>query len=433
VVADYSAIGGGIGNTNFGYAGTISGGESSFVGDSYATVSGGRQNSAATEYSTVAGGWGNVITGARSVIGGGLSNTNTGSTAVIGGGELNRATNLYATVAGGFRNIAGGVYGTVGGGFGNFAAGSSSIAGGVHNVGSGTIASISGGSDNLAGGHGATIGGGLGNTNLGGQSFIGGGLNNYLTNDVATIAGGSSNTNNGYAGAIGGGSGNAVIGGYAAIPGGDRNVAGLNAFAAGHRAKATNQGAFVWADSTDADFNSTGNNQFLIRASGGVGIGTSNPTAKLHIAGVAGTDGLRFPDGSFQTTAPFPLFASGFGSEPATTNRFLSATVTVTVNSLSQRILVTSNKAFGSFAATGADGLNLYIGYRTNGSPAEPQTVGTGIFGNRVAANTRVTMGLSAVITSIPPGTYEVGLVGSSAAATNWNFNEFSYTTATLY
>ena len=36
-------------------------------------------------------------------------------------------------------------------------------------------------------------------------------------------------------------------------------------------------------------------------------------------------------------------------------------------------------------------------------------------------------------LVGLPPGTYEVGLVGSSAAATNWNFNEFSYTTATLY
>jgi len=36
---------------------------------------------------------------------------------------------------------------------------------------------------------------------------------------------------------------------------------------------------------------------------GMVGIGESNPTAKLHIGGVAGTDGIRFPDGTLQTTA----------------------------------------------------------------------------------------------------------------------------------
>ena len=37
--------------------------------------------------------------------------------------------------------------------------------------------------------------------------------------------------------------------------------------------------------------------------SGNVGIGETNPTAKLHIGGTPGTDGIKFPDGSLQTTA----------------------------------------------------------------------------------------------------------------------------------
>lgn len=52
-----------------------------------------------------------------------------------------------------------------------------------------------------------------------------------------------------------------------------------------------------------------------ILANGNVGIGTSNPTAKLHIGGVAGTDGLKFPDGTLQTTASSPgisVCPSGF-------------------------------------------------------------------------------------------------------------------------
>lgn len=47
---------------------------------------------------------------------------------------------------------------------------------------------------------------------------------------------------------------------------------------------------------------------------GNVGIGTSVPTAKLDIAGDPGIDGIRFPDGSLQTTA------SGAGGGPWQTN-----------------------------------------------------------------------------------------------------------------
>ena len=36
---------------------------------------------------------------------------------------------------------------------------------------------------------------------------------------------------------------------------------------------------------------------------GNVGIGTTAPGAKLHVAGNAGTDGIMFPDGSIQTTS----------------------------------------------------------------------------------------------------------------------------------
>jgi hypothetical protein len=76
----------------------------------------------------------------------------------------------------------------------------------------------------------------------------------------------------------------------ATVPGGWDNAAqGARSFAAGHRAKALHDGTFVWADDTDGDFASTAANQFLIRASSGVGIGTANPTTKLDIDG-AGVD-----------------------------------------------------------------------------------------------------------------------------------------------
>jgi hypothetical protein len=57
----------------------------------------------------------------------------------------------------------------------------------------------------------------------------------------------------------------------ATVPGGlDNNAEGYCSFAEGRRAEALHAGSFVWADSTNADFSSTCDNQFLIRASGGV-------------------------------------------------------------------------------------------------------------------------------------------------------------------
>jgi hypothetical protein len=63
------------------------------------------------------------------------------------------------------------------------------------------------------------------------------------------------------------------------------NSATNYAFAAGRRAKANRTGAFVWADSTDADFAATATNQFLVRASGGVGINKNNPATALDVNG----------------------------------------------------------------------------------------------------------------------------------------------------
>lgn len=68
---------------------------------------------------------------------------------------------------------------------------------------------------------------------------------------------------------------NIIQGDFATIPGGGYNLAaGDYSFAAGRRAKANHPGAFVWADSQDADFPSARNNEFAVRASGGVRLET---------------------------------------------------------------------------------------------------------------------------------------------------------------
>lgn len=117
----------------------------------------------------------------------------------------------------------------------------------------------------------ATVGGGLQNTASGFTATVGGGAYNSASGEDATVSGGDSNSASGEA---------------ATIPGGNSNTAsGDYSFAAGRRAKATKNGSFVWGDSTEADFTSTAVDQFLIRASGGVGIGTTSPVGNLEIQG----------------------------------------------------------------------------------------------------------------------------------------------------
>ncbi|MBL0121886.1 MAG: tail fiber domain-containing protein [Betaproteobacteria bacterium] len=140
-------------------------------------------------------------------------------------------------------------------------------------------ATIGGGGDrvinyfNLVTGSGGTISGGTKNT-AGAFAFVGGGTFNTASGEGSTVSGGSSN--------IAGGSG-------AMIPGGSNNFAsGLNSFAAGTRAKAETDGAFVWSDSNGHNFYSDAHNEFSARATGGVRFvtaidGLGNPTRRLRI------------------------------------------------------------------------------------------------------------------------------------------------------
>ena len=109
-------------------------------------------------------------------------------------------------------------------------------------------------------------------------------------------------------GAIAGGRDNVASGDYANVSGGRGNDAqGYALFAAGSGAHAAHAGSFVWADSADI-MTSTADNQFLIRASGGVGIGTDSPSEQLEVVGVvhSSVGGFRFPDNTVQTTAATP-------------------------------------------------------------------------------------------------------------------------------
>jgi hypothetical protein len=171
------------------------------------------------------------------------------------------------------------------------------------------------------------IGGHLGNSGTEARwGFIGGGGmgaeggNNFIRGDFAAIVGGNANEADVY-GFVGGGAGNSAENSYAVVSGGSSNTAsgvaatvpggsynratGDYSFAAGTQAIAGHEGTFVWADNHSEAFASTAANQFLIRAEGGVGIGTNAPTEMLTVDGtIESTEGgFKFPDGTVQTSA----------------------------------------------------------------------------------------------------------------------------------
>jgi hypothetical protein len=134
------------------------------------------------------------------------------------------------------------------------------------NAATASFATVGGGRSNFASGYASTVGGGNSNTASGNASTVGGGYANTASGVISTVGGGDFNTASGYGSTVGGGLENTAIGDYS--------------FAAGHRAKATRDGQFVWADSRVFEFNPETNgsfgggtnlaNTFNVRATGGV-------------------------------------------------------------------------------------------------------------------------------------------------------------------
>jgi hypothetical protein len=123
-------------------------------------------------------------------------------------------------------------------------------------------------------------------------STVSGGAGNTASGQFATVGGGSSNTASGVDAMVTGGTSNIASGANAVAVGGEVNTAaGTNSVAAGTFASALHDGTFVWADHITVSFASTAANQFLIRASGGVGIGTAAPDNLLTVNGSADKPG----------------------------------------------------------------------------------------------------------------------------------------------
>jgi len=244
---------------------------------------------------------GNVVAGLES----NSANNAAGATISGGGnaslnGDPNSVTDNFGTVGGGHSNTAGdaqsgttsAVHATVGGGQFNEASGeNSTVGGGTGNKATALAATVAGGDSNGATDRWATIAGGSRNLTSSENAFIGSGSFNQADGSDSVIAGGENNTTIGPFSAIGGGADNrtgtsgTAFGFYATIPGGRSNLATEDyTFAAGRQAKAEHAGAFVWADSTDASVSSSGEDQFIVEAGGGVGIGETDPRTQLHVS-----------------------------------------------------------------------------------------------------------------------------------------------------
>lgn len=166
---------------------------------------------------------------------------------------------------------------------------------------------------------------------------------------VAVTAGSSSNSATGAGATVGGGgneeTGNQASGRYSTVPGGLANVAsgqfsvasgftaqagGDYSFAAGRRASIRgalfagdpqgDAGTFAWADAQDQALVSSGDNQFLVRAQGGVWFGTTSPAPITFPAGefISTSTGAHLTTGGTWTNASSRTLKEGFAAiDPA--------------------------------------------------------------------------------------------------------------------
>ena len=252
----------------------MGGGANNVVSDTYATVSGGRENEATGGYASVGGGSYNSVAAAYGTIAGGGPAVPENPTT-----SNNRIYDEYGAVGGGGGNVAGTDDADT------TAQSHATVGGGDRNAASAQFTTISGGSGNKARSYAASVGGGESNEASHTGATVAGGTANRASGRLGTIGGGSSNVVSMTLGTVAGGQGNLVTAAYGTIPGGLQNyVGGSFGFAAGRQARAEHDGAFVWSSSIGS-FTSTAPDQFLIDASGGVGIGTDEPSQTLTVQG----------------------------------------------------------------------------------------------------------------------------------------------------
>jgi len=327
ISADLSFIGGGDDNsiqTNALYS-TLCGGQFNAIQPNayYAFIGGGSDNTIQTNAMAAILGGGDInsiqLDAICSVLGGGFMNTIQAEArySVLGGGYGNviQYSDYYGFLGGGFGNIiqTSANYCFLGGGRGNviqWGAGYSVLGGGYGNTIQTNTSYLAASYSVLGGGNNNAIqrdaidsflGGGHDNTiNPGSVScFLGGGGANLIGTNAwdSVLCGGANNVidTNAFYSFLGGGRYNTNGGAFSAVVGGLNNYAGgAGSFAGGNQAKANYQGDFVWADSQNADFNSTANDQFSVRANGGVILTSGGSGANQTVSWTPGSGSWSF-------------------------------------------------------------------------------------------------------------------------------------------
>jgi hypothetical protein len=201
------------------------------------------------------------------------------------------------------------------------------------------------------------------------------------------------------------------------------------------------EGTFVWADSTHSSgdrFISTGPNQFLISAAGGVGIGTNAPDASLHVVDDGSVNGLQVEGGADGAHPNIRLQEDGGASANLRLNESGSDRLEVQMNdvtrmSISQSGLVgigsipTSDYQLFVAAATSSGAIRALSSQ--SGSFAvsglNTNSTGTGVIGNALSS-TGVNYGVRGVSNSTSGFDFYASGAGTnygSSSSRRWKSN----------
>lgn len=165
----------------------------------------------------------------------------------------------------------------------------------------------------------------------------------------ATVGGGAASRATGSSSVVAGGFANAAQGGSSTVSGGSFNCAGGDtSWAGGRRAKVRpgngvgasectansadgngDEGTFVWADSTNADFVSNGGNRLLMRASGGVVMQTAISAETTARAPRGYFNVVRGDSGTAQPASPSATILASFEND---SDAFVSVVAPASVN-----------------------------------------------------------------------------------------------------